>query len=102
MSKFETTNTHLVSVSLKPEKFIYTQQNENCRMKPYNELIYERIYDDLRANCNNSCRLPNYFLCDYYMNALRSMNICTTKNEDFGLSLLLTFLSKYVLTAPVL
>ena len=73
---------HLVSVSFKPEKFIYTQENEKCRMKPYNELIYEKIHDDLQANCQHSCRQPDYFLCDYYMNAVKALPICKTQSED--------------------
>ena len=51
-------------------------------MKPYNELIYERIHDDLEANCHHSCRQPDSFLCDYYMNAVKALPICKTQNED--------------------
>ena len=54
-------------VGLRPVKYIYVQENEKCRSKPYNQIIYEKISEDLKVDCNSTCRLPNRFLYDFYM-----------------------------------
>ena len=69
-------------VTLKPEKFHYITDNEKCRGIPYNKIVYEKISDDLKANCSKACRLPNYYMCEYFMKAVGHLPLCKTEQED--------------------
>ena len=69
-------------VTLKPEKFHYIIDNEKCRGIPYNKIVYERISAYTEENCSEPCRLPNYYMCEYYMKAVGHLPICKTEQED--------------------
>ena len=69
-------------VAMKPEKFIYIQDNEKCRDVPYVQITFEKISADVKENCTNSCRLPDYFMCKSYMEAVGHLPICATEEAD--------------------
>ena len=69
-------------VTMKPEKFIYIQDNEKCRDVPYVQMTFEKISAYIKENCTQSCRLPDYYLCKPYMKAVGHLPICDTEVED--------------------
>ena len=68
-------------VFLKPEKYLFQEDREICRHKPFNDILYRNIANLISQKCNKLCRLPNYWQCGYLM-YLSDLPVCKNHTES--------------------
>ena len=88
-----------IDVILKPEKYIFQKDVEECRDMPYNEILFNSMFEKIFDKCNKPCRHPNYWLCGY-MEKIKHLPICSTKLEEKCFTELKSAIAKSILEKP--
>ena len=69
-----------INVFIKPEKYVFNPDRENCRQKPYYDIVLERLSEYKTTKCPKPCRRPNYWICNNDMESL--LPVCENEDEN--------------------
>ena len=66
-------------VVITPEKFVYHQEIEKCRDRPFNLLLAEKMYRHIFQNCTYPCKSEGWY-CKFGM-PLDNLPVCQSKAQ---------------------
>ena len=65
-------------VDVKVEKYLYRPEGAKCkRDQPYNDMVIDKISDEMKRRCSRTCRPQNFWIC----NKAKSNDIPVCKNQ---------------------
>ena len=65
-------------VDVKVEKYLYHPEGAKCkRDQPYNDMVIDKISDEMKRRCSRTCRPQNFWIC----NKAKSNDIPVCKNQ---------------------